>query len=859
MKPLSHVFAHRRTVTNRALGRGIAALFGLAGLMGLSRVAHGQIVAEPITPPAEGVNVLTHHNNNARTGVNPFETLLTPARLQTGYTPTGGTRQVFGKMFERRIDGEVYAQPLYVSNLAITDRETGRVALRNVVYVVTTTGTIYAYDADSNAGKYIRPFWIVNFEYSAVDITATDAADVYTDYLDFGAKLGIIGTPVIDPVRQALYVVVRTREGLSYRQRLYAFDLSTGNQRPNSPQLITGSVRGTGDGSDFIDGNSVLLFDSIASLQQNQQAALLLQDNKVFVAWGSHADIAPYHGWVQAFDAGTLQSVGAFVTTPNASSSIGDPGALAVGGGISQSGAGIAGDGSGNIYVVAGNGTYNQDINANGDDLNTPGDGLNIDGFDYGQSVLKLRVAPSGALSVADYFTPFNQDELTNTGTDLTTGGIVLLPPSVGRAANPELLVAGGLEGRIYLLDRTAQSTGQVTRMGRYRDGADTQIVQSFRNAIGSLFGTPAYFNGKLYYSASGDSLKAFPIANGQITTSPIQSSRVQLEYPGATPSISANGTSSGIVWTIGANYPAVIPGDTPPGPSAYLLAHDAADVTRTVFSSLALGATNSAGPYTNFSVPTIANGKVYVAGKGRLTTYGFARPREARASRFQITGPTLRSPIFSTPILSVRAGYSFAITAIGADNNPLRINGTVQLAFRIGGYVLQAGGSITFANQSQVVINRAFINPGFYEMIVTDRNGTSSSTFIFVKGNTDEGTDRFVVTAKSTAVVGEVVSLTVRSVSAGGTPTVMYDIQTTPAPPSFVPHPFYVYGTRPGGTYDTGSGFPLYRALPSPSPAPQLFFESVKTVQIRMNDVGEQVIIVTDGINTGTIKITVR
>lgn len=855
MKPSFRIFGRRRTAP-RARLRSAAALLGLSALIGASQFAQAQAGGGTSGIAFEGTHVPTQHNNNARTGVNPLETLLTPDRVQNGYTPAGGTRLVFGKMFDRKLDGDVYAQPLYVTNVPITDPETGRFALRNVVYVVTTNGTIYAWDADSNEGKFTRAYWVVNFDYPLARVQATEALDIDPNYRDFGSKLGIVGTPVIDVARQTLYVVVRTREDLVWRQRLHAFDLSTGFPKANSPILINTALPGSGDGSDFINNQLVVPFDS---LFENQQAGLLVQGNNVYVAWGSHADIPPYHGWVIAYNADTLQQVGAFITTPDASS-LGDPTQPGVGGGISMSGAGIAGDGS-NIYVVTGNGTFDAHKN----------------GKNYGQSVLKLRVTSAPAMSVVDYFTPFNNADLTANSIDLTTGGIVLLPTSVGSLEHPELLVAGGLEGRIYLLDRTAPASGQTTRMGQFAEDDDQQIVQSFRNAVGAIFGIPAFFNGTLYYQGSGDVMKAFTVANANITTPDVKRSREQVDYPGATPSISANGTNDGIVWTIVPSYPStIIPGDIPGAANAVLMAHSAADVSRTLFSSQSLGSTNAtSGKYTNFAVPTVANGKVFVGGTGRLTTFGMTKPQPVRASRYLITGPNYLPFIGFAPFLSLRTGYSFSITAIGPDQRPIALNTTVQLAFRTFSGSLRSGGTLTFSNQSTIIKTLAFVQPDVFEMIVTDRYGVASSTSLNIKGDTSEGTDRFVLTAKTTASPGEIINLTVRSVSASGTPVPLYDIITMPAP-GFAPHPFTVYGTRVAGTQDFNSAAPGWayddvpffrnRALPAPAPSSQFsdnaafgIFESVKTVQIRMNESGDQVIVVTDGVNTGTIVIKVR
>ncbi|MBI1815039.1 MAG: pyrrolo-quinoline quinone [Deltaproteobacteria bacterium] len=499
------------------------------------------------------VNVLTHHNDNGRTGLNDQETTLTPANVN----PTQ-----FGRKFLHTVDGYVYAQPLYVSNVTIPGK-----GVHNAVYVATEHNSVYAWDADDASGPNRTPLWKVSFLGRGVTIvpyrtTGTD---------DIIPEIGITGTPVIDIGTGTLYVVAKTRERLTYVQRLHALDITTGAEKFGGPVEITASVPGTGDGSDGTD----VPFNA---LRENQRPGLLLLNGVVYLAWASHGDNGPYHGWVIGYDATSLAQVAVYNATPN--------GGL---GGIWQSGAGPAADSAGNIYFETGNGTFDAQLS----------------GTNFGDSLVKLN--SSGGLSVADYFTPYNQDVLNAADADFGSGGAMLLPDQPG--LHPHLVVACGKEGTIYLVDRDT--------MGHFHAFDNSQIVQSLESAVGGTWSTPAYWNGMVYYIGTGDSLKAFQLISGMLSSTPVAQSPDGFGYPSATPSVSANGNSNAIVWALEvSNFGRRLP--------AVLRAYDASDVSHELYSSdQAARRRDWAGGAVKFTVPTIANGKVYVGGFHRLTVYG--------------------------------------------------------------------------------------------------------------------------------------------------------------------------------------------------------------------------------------------
>jgi hypothetical protein len=508
------------------------------------------------------VNVLTFHNDNARTGQNTNETTLTLANVNSN---------TFGKLFSYPVDGQLYAQPLILSNVAIANKGT-----HNVLFVATAHGSVYAFDADTNAGTNAAPLWQVSFINPGAGITTVPNGDVNSG--NVAPEIGIIGTPVIDPASGTLYVEMKTKQVAgsvtNYVHKLHALDVGSGAEKFGGPATINATVNGTGDGN---DGAGHIPF---SGLRQMSRPGLLLLNGLVYIAYGSHGDQFPYHGWVFGYDSLTLAQKVVHITTPN--------GGL---GGFWNGGCGLAADANGSIFGLTGNGTFNGAVN------------------NFGDSFIRLTNTGT-ALTLVDYFTPYNQQDLFNTDADLGSGAVIVLPPSAGAGTN--LVVGAGKRGFIYLVNST--------NMGHFNSTNDSQIVQSF-NGIGGSFGTPAYFNNMLYYVGAGDRLKAFRFSNGLLVTTPASQSGNTYAWPGATPSISANGVNNAIAWVT--ESAGATGGGS--GGHAILHAYNATNVALELYNSSQAPTRDDAGPAIKFTVPTIANGKVYLGGGAQVTVFGNA------------------------------------------------------------------------------------------------------------------------------------------------------------------------------------------------------------------------------------------
>jgi len=534
------------------------------------------------------VNVTTYHNDNARTGQNLAETTLTPANVNSTQ---------FGKLFSVAVDGYVYAQPLYLSNVVING------GTHNVVYVATEHDSLYAIDADTGT-----IYWQVNLIPGGGTTVSGSSDAACTDLVP---EIGITGTPVIDVATKTIYLVTKTKEAASFVQRLHAIDVVTHAEKFGGPKIISASVPGTGEGN----VGSKINFDP---LRENQRPGLLLQNGHVIISWAAHCDVGPYQGWVISYNAATLAQEAAYATAPNGGF-----------GGIWMSGSGIASDSSSNLYFSTGNGSWDGAAN-------------------FGDSIVKLGPPSGGSFPKPDYFTPFNQSSLSGGDTDVGSGGVLLLP-TLSSGSHPSLLVEGGKEGKIYVLDRN--------NLGHFCSSCtsiDTQAVQEIPGAVTGMFSTPAYWNGLVYFGGKGDALKAFSFnANnsGLLSTSPVAKSSETYGFPGTTPSISANGNTNGIVWTL---LTAGSSSNTP----AILRAHKASDVTQSLYDS-AQAANNRdrlAGA-VKFAVPTVANGKVFVGANGQLSAFGLLS-----------TSPTPPSTV-ATPTFSPAPGtYTSPQTVTLAD-----------------------------------------------------------------------------------------------------------------------------------------------------------------------------------------------
>jgi hypothetical protein len=374
---------------------------------------------------------------------------------------------------------------------------------------------------------------------------------------------------VIDPSSGTMYVEAKSKEGGTFIHRLHAIDITTGNEKAPGPVAITAN--------------------GFNALQHNSRPGLLLLNGIVYVAYASQCDNTPYHGWIFAYDAGTFSQKAAFNESPNGRM-----------GGFWMSGAGIASDSNANIFIASGNG-----------DFAPPAD--------LGDTILKLFYDGTG-LSVKDYFTPFDQSNLDGGDVDLGAGGVLLLPDQAG--AHPHELVQAGKEGTIYLVDRDQMTAGNKHFCSSSCNGTDAQIVQEIQSQIGGMWSMPAYWNNNVYFGGSVDSLKAFSATNGALGPTPSSASGTFFGFPGTTPSVSAHGTSGGIVWAIYTTSYGP-PDSVVPGP-AVLHAYDATNLGTELYnSSVVIG--DKAGNAVKFAVPTIANGKVYVGTQTELDVYGLS------------------------------------------------------------------------------------------------------------------------------------------------------------------------------------------------------------------------------------------
>ena len=404
--------------------------------------------------------VLTTQYDNARTGTTLTETLLTPANVNSGR---------FGKLFTLKVDGDVYAQPLYVPRVDIPGK-----GVHDVVFIATEHDSVYAFDA---AGQPADPLWHVSF----LSANATTVPGDTASCPFIQPEIGITPTPVIDRQTGTLYVLARTREpnGLArhrYVQRLHALAITTGVEKFGGPVEIQASVPGTGAGA---SGGQVA-FDGLRELPR---AGLLLSGGQVYLTWASSCDVGPYHGWVMAYDARTLKQTAVFNTSPDADDS-----------GIWQADNGPAVDASGDVYIVTGNGRFD----------------VTEKGRDYGDTVMKLRLA-NNRFEVRDYFTPADQEKLNANDLDLGSTGPVIVPDQPGQSAH--LVLAAGKNGVVYVLDRD--------RLGRHQPDGDGRPLQTIAFP-GGLYAAPAYWNGHLFFLGSEDHLKDYAIQNGKLSNAPV-------------------------------------------------------------------------------------------------------------------------------------------------------------------------------------------------------------------------------------------------------------------------------------------------------------------------------------------------
>ncbi|MFZ0593300.1 MAG: hypothetical protein WAM39_22780 [Bryobacteraceae bacterium] len=402
-----------------------------------------------------------------------------------------------------------------------------------------------------------------------------------------GFEIGITSTPVIDR-RQGphgtIYTVAMSKDAQGrYIHRLYALDLRTGAEELGEPVEIHAT---------FAGGNP---FDP---KQYAEWAALLLSNGVIYTTWTSHCDINPYNGWIIGYDARTLKQSAALDITPN-----GEEGA------IWQSGAGPAADRQGYIYLMAANGTFDTALNSSG----FPSRG------DSGNSFLKLSTL-GRTLVVADYFTMFDVVKENAADGDLGSGGPMVLPDMTDASGKIRRLAVGaGKDLNLYLVNRDA--------MGKFNPRGNQNIYQELPHAMKHSFSRhiPAYFNGRLYYASTDDTLREYRFQNARLISEPISQTTLKFPYPGASPSISANGEKDAIVWAV-----ENIDGEhTEKGTPAVLHAFDAADLSHELYNSnQAPSGRDHFGKDNKFITPMIANGKVYVGTTNGVGVFGLLPKR---------------------------------------------------------------------------------------------------------------------------------------------------------------------------------------------------------------------------------------
>jgi hypothetical protein len=478
--------------TERFCSRGLGA-FNLVWLLSLFLLAAGN--------PLQAQDVLTFHNDMARTGQNLDETILNPSNVNS---------DSFGKLFTLTVDGKVDAQPLLADGVVISGEGT-----HNVLIVVTEHDSVYALDADTGVSLW--------------KVSVLKPGETPSDSRNCGQvapEIGVTSAPVINRSggpHGAIYLVAMSKDASgNYHQRLHALDLTTGAELFSGPKEIQATYPGKGDNST----NGKVVFDPA---QYKERTGLLLVKGTVYTAWASHCDIRPYTGWIMGYSATTLAQTTVLDVTPN-----GEEGA------IWMAQAGLAADSTGNIYLLDANGSFDTTLNAEG----FPSKG------DYGNAFLKLST--SGGLAVADYFEMKNERQENSTDTDLGSGGAMVLPDVKDGAGTAwHLAVGAGKDGNLYLVNRDS--------MGKYSSAAN-KIYQEVPDALpGGVWAVPAYFNNTIYYGPVGSPILAFQFTNAKLQAGPVAQTGTSFAYPGTTPSVSADGNMNGIVWATETSGPGVL------------------------------------------------------------------------------------------------------------------------------------------------------------------------------------------------------------------------------------------------------------------------------------------------------------
>jgi hypothetical protein len=532
--------------------------------------------------------VFTYRNDGARDAVNAQEYALTAGSGGTGGSVAPAS---FGKLFSCIADGAVYAQPLWAANLTING------ARHNVVFVASAHDSLFAFDADANPCVQLWSVSLIDTNHgaNAGEITVpagTTGHLVGVGYGDITPEVGVIGTPVIDSSSGTLYVVSKSMDpsGTNFYQRLHAIDVTTGLEKANSPVLIQGTFPGTGDGATTT---------TFSARYENQRAGLALINGSVYIAWAGHEDGPPYYGWLMGYTYGSagFTQVSVLNVTPNVQY-----------GGIWMGGGAPSADASGHLYVITGNGGF--DANSSSGTHN-----------DYGDSLLQLSVTPnpttpSAAFNVSQYFTPGDQQSDKDNDQDFGAGGAAVLANVSSGGGTVGVVVGGGKDGSLYILNQAS--------LGGF-SGSDATAWQKIVTGY-HIFSTVAMWNDTIYLGPTSFTVTSpAPLISYALQTSTPASSFVQqaqstatFGFPGPSPAISATGTTNGVVWALD-NSQYCTNQSQGCGP-AVLHAYDATSLAELWNSSMAAAGADTAGNAVKFTVPSIANGKVYIGTRGNNT-----------------------------------------------------------------------------------------------------------------------------------------------------------------------------------------------------------------------------------------------
>ena len=575
------------TVDGIANGNTTVGTISSTGLYTAGVAGTHTIVATSVANPAQTASavaavtdlagVLTYHNDLSRDGANVQEYALTP----TNVNATG-----FGKLASCTVDGAIYGQPLWVANVTVG------AAKYNVVFVTTQHDSVFAFDADSNACTMLWSASMIDTAHGGTaGETPVPSASVGSGYGDIAPEIGINGTPVIDPSTGTLYVVAKSiiSSSSTFFQRLHAIDIGTGNEKAGSPVAIAGSYPGTGSG-----GTSV----AFSLKQQNQRAALALVNGVVYIAWGSHEDSPPWYGWVMGYQYGNSSwtQTAAFNATPNTRN-----------GGIWMGGGAPPADSANNLYFITGNGNFDA-TNAT-----APNN-------DYGDTLLQLNPA----LQVTQYFTPSDEATDFSADKDFGAGGAAVLADLPAGNIVTHALVCGGKDGTLYVLNRDM--------LGGLGDPAAVQTIPLGK----ANFSTPTIWNNNLYAAGSGGPVHSYQLNQATAHFTSTASSTHTFGFPGSTVSVSAAANQSGLVWAID-NHSYCTQQSSSCGP-AVLYAYDAGNVASELWNS-STKAADAAGNAVKFSVPTVANGRVFVGTRGN--NVGGADSSTSKPGELEIYGLT--------------------------------------------------------------------------------------------------------------------------------------------------------------------------------------------------------------------------